>query len=152
MNSPFIYGKIASGATFTDRETEQKRLSDDIASHINSILISPRRWGKSSLVAKVGQTLRQRSPSLRFCFLDLFNVRSEQEFYAQLTKEVLRVSFSNMKQIPCLNGYRIVGDVHFSFASQVAGAITPVPGGVGPMTIAMLMRNTLIAAEGEIYA
>jgi methylenetetrahydrofolate dehydrogenase (NADP+)/methenyltetrahydrofolate cyclohydrolase len=44
-------------------------------------------------------------------------------------------------------GYRLVGDVAFDEASEVAAAITPVPGGVGPMTIAMLMRNTLKAAE-----
>jgi methylenetetrahydrofolate dehydrogenase (NADP+)/methenyltetrahydrofolate cyclohydrolase len=48
-------------------------------------------------------------------------------------------------------GTRLVGDVHFPSASQVAGAITPVPGGVGPMTIAMLMKNTLKAAEGDAY-
>jgi len=42
---------------------------------------------------------------------------------------------------------RLVGDVAFDEASQVAAAITPVPGGVGPMTIAMLMRNTLVAAH-----
>lgn len=41
---------------------------------------------------------------------------------------------------------RLVGDVAFSEASQVAGAITPVPGGVGPMTIAVLLRNALVAA------
>ncbi len=44
-------------------------------------------------------------------------------------------------------GYRLVGDVDFDSAEKVAGAITPVPGGVGPMTIAMLMVNTLRAAE-----
>lgn len=43
-------------------------------------------------------------------------------------------------------GYRIVGDVDFASASKVAKAITPVPGGVGPMTIAMLLKNTLQAA------
>jgi methylenetetrahydrofolate dehydrogenase (NADP+)/methenyltetrahydrofolate cyclohydrolase len=42
---------------------------------------------------------------------------------------------------------RLVGDVAYAEAEQVAGAITPVPGGVGPMTIAMLMRNTLVAAH-----
>jgi methylenetetrahydrofolate dehydrogenase (NADP+)/methenyltetrahydrofolate cyclohydrolase len=47
-------------------------------------------------------------------------------------------------------GYRIVGDVHFESAFEVAGAITPVPGGVGPMTIAMLMKNTLQAALNQI--
>ena len=41
---------------------------------------------------------------------------------------------------------RLVGDVHFASASEVAGAITPVPGGVGPMTIAVLLRNALVAA------
>ena len=44
-------------------------------------------------------------------------------------------------------GYRLTGDVEFDSAAEVAGAITPVPGGVGPMTIAMLMKNTLRAAE-----
>jgi methylenetetrahydrofolate dehydrogenase (NADP+) / methenyltetrahydrofolate cyclohydrolase len=43
-------------------------------------------------------------------------------------------------------GSRLVGDVDFAAARQVAGAITPVPGGVGPMTIACLLRNTLLAA------
>jgi len=45
------------------------------------------------------------------------------------------------------SGQRLVGDVNFAEAKEVAGFITPVPGGVGPMTIAMLMRNTLRAAE-----
>jgi methylenetetrahydrofolate dehydrogenase (NADP+) / methenyltetrahydrofolate cyclohydrolase len=44
-------------------------------------------------------------------------------------------------------GYRLVGDVEYESAREVAGAITPVPGGVGPMTIAMLLQNTLRAAQ-----
>ncbi len=44
-------------------------------------------------------------------------------------------------------GFRLVGDVDFQAVSEKAAAITPVPGGVGPMTIAMLLRNTLLAAE-----
>jgi methylenetetrahydrofolate dehydrogenase (NADP+)/methenyltetrahydrofolate cyclohydrolase len=46
----------------------------------------------------------------------------------------------------------VVGDVAFDEVSQVAAAITPVPGGVGPMTIAMLMRNTVLAAEMSVAA
>ena len=42
---------------------------------------------------------------------------------------------------------KLVGDVAFAEAAEVAGAITPVPGGVGPMTIAVLLRNTLVAAH-----
>ncbi|HEY1146364.1 MAG TPA: bifunctional methylenetetrahydrofolate dehydrogenase/methenyltetrahydrofolate cyclohydrolase FolD [Allosphingosinicella sp.] len=44
---------------------------------------------------------------------------------------------------------RLVGDVDFASAREVAGAITPVPGGVGPMTIAVLLRNTLVAAHAR---
>jgi methylenetetrahydrofolate dehydrogenase (NADP+)/methenyltetrahydrofolate cyclohydrolase len=47
-------------------------------------------------------------------------------------------------------GSVIVGDVHPDVAG-VAGALTPVPGGVGPLTIAMLLRNTLRAAEGHVF-
>jgi methylenetetrahydrofolate dehydrogenase (NADP+)/methenyltetrahydrofolate cyclohydrolase len=42
---------------------------------------------------------------------------------------------------------KLVGDVDFASAAEVAGAITPVPGGVGPMTIAVLLRNTIVAAH-----
>jgi methylenetetrahydrofolate dehydrogenase (NADP+)/methenyltetrahydrofolate cyclohydrolase len=45
----------------------------------------------------------------------------------------------------------MVGDVNFDEVSRVAGAITPVPGGVGPMTVAMLMVNTVTAAELATY-
>ncbi len=48
------------------------------------------------------------------------------------------------------SGYRIVGDVHFESVSKIAKAITPVPGRVGPMTIAMLMSNTLKAAKSSV--
>ena len=44
---------------------------------------------------------------------------------------------------------RLVGDVDFESAREVAAAITPVPGGVGPMTIAVLLRNTLVAAHAR---
>ena len=46
-------------------------------------------------------------------------------------------------------GRRLVGDVHFASAREVAAAITPVPGGVGPMTVAMLIANTVLAAEKQ---
>jgi len=44
---------------------------------------------------------------------------------------------------------RLAGDVAFAEVKEIAGAITPVPGGVGPMTIACLLRNTLIAARAQ---
>jgi methylenetetrahydrofolate dehydrogenase (NADP+)/methenyltetrahydrofolate cyclohydrolase len=53
-----------------------------------------------------------------------------------------------INRVPTEDGKgRLVGDVAYDEAAAVAAAITPVPGGVGPMTIAMLMRNTLVAAH-----
>lgn len=49
------------------------------------------------------------------------------------------------------SGYRLVGDVDYEACYPKASRITPVPGGVGPMTIAMLMKNTYLSAVGEIY-
>jgi methylenetetrahydrofolate dehydrogenase (NADP+)/methenyltetrahydrofolate cyclohydrolase len=48
-------------------------------------------------------------------------------------------------------GYKLVGDVDFDSVKKKASWITPVPGGVGPMTVAMLMKNTLLAAKKSIY-
>jgi methylenetetrahydrofolate dehydrogenase (NADP+)/methenyltetrahydrofolate cyclohydrolase len=65
---------------------------------------------------------------------------------------VIDVGINRVPDPAAPGGTRIVGDVDFPSASRVASAISPVPGGVGPMTIAMLMRNTLRAAEGRVYA
>ena len=60
---------------------------------------------------------------------------------------VIDVGINRVTDEGSAKGYRIVGDVHFASARQVAGMITPVPGGVGPMTIAMLLQNTVRAAR-----
>ena len=60
---------------------------------------------------------------------------------------VIDVGINRKEDATTKTGYRLVGDVAFDEAVQVAGAITPVPGGVGPMTIALLMQNTLHAAQ-----
>lgn len=60
---------------------------------------------------------------------------------------VIDVGINRVEDASRPRGYRLVGDVAYDEVAQVAGAITPVPGGVGPMTIAMLLRNTLRAAE-----
>ncbi len=60
---------------------------------------------------------------------------------------VIDVGVNRVNDPDARNGYRLVGDVDFAAVQAVAGWITPNPGGVGPMTIAMLMRNTVQAAE-----
>ena len=60
---------------------------------------------------------------------------------------VIDVGINRVADDSTEKGYRLVGDVAFDEVAEVAEAITPVPGGVGPMTIAMLLRNTVRAAE-----
>ena len=55
METPFIFGKIATEKNFTDREKETADLVQNFMSLINTIIISPRRWGKSSLVNKAAK-------------------------------------------------------------------------------------------------
>ena len=62
---------------------------------------------------------------------------------------VIDVGINRIPDPSAKNGSRLVGDVDFASASEVASAITPVPGGVGPMTIAMLMKNTVLAARRQ---
>ena len=61
---------------------------------------------------------------------------------------VIDVGTNRVKDGTKKSGYKLVGDVHFDSVSEKAAAITPVPGGVGPMTIMMLMKNTVKAAGG----
>ena len=62
---------------------------------------------------------------------------------------VIDVGVNRVPDPEAKNGSRLVGDIDFETVQPVAGWITPNPGGVGPMTIAMLMRNTVQAAERQ---
>jgi methylenetetrahydrofolate dehydrogenase (NADP+)/methenyltetrahydrofolate cyclohydrolase len=73
---------------------------------------------------------------------------------AEMVKEgatVIDVGINRVEDPAAKAGYRLVGDVDYDAVFPMAGRITPVPGGVGPMTIAMLLKNTLAAAAGEVY-
>lgn len=60
---------------------------------------------------------------------------------------VIDVGINRVEDASAAKGYKLVGDVDFADVAPIAGAITPVPGGVGPMTVAMLMKNTIKAAR-----
>lgn len=72
----------------------------------------------------------------------------------QMVKEgavVVDVGINRVADANTKRGYRLVGDCDYHTVAEKASWITPVPGGVGPMTVAMLMRNTLLAAKKSIY-
>lgn len=98
METPFVFGKIAKNENFTDRETETAQLVTNFGSLINTIIISPRRWGKSSLVSKAAELALAQKSSLRICRIDLFNVRNEEEFYLLLAMAVLKSASSKWEE------------------------------------------------------
>jgi 5,10-methylene-tetrahydrofolate dehydrogenase/methenyl tetrahydrofolate cyclohydrolase len=69
--------------------------------------------------------------------------------YVKQGAVVIDVGINRVEDPAASKGYRITGDVAFEQASIRAKAITPVPGGVGPMTVAMLMVNTVTACENQ---
>lgn len=99
METPFIFGKLASGEDFTNRKGEVDKLRNNFISGINTIIISPRRWGKSSLVARAAKLSADKNKKVKFVFIDLFNVRDEEEFYELLTREVLKASGGKWKEM-----------------------------------------------------
>lgn len=99
MRTPFVFGRIATGENFTDREDETEMLVTHFRSLINTIIISPRRWGKSSLVEKAAKLAVENEPNLRICQIDLFNVRNEEEFYTNLASKVLNATASRLDDI-----------------------------------------------------
>jgi hypothetical protein len=94
METPFIFGKIATDKNFTDREYETATLVAHFTSLINTIIISPRRWGKSSLVNKASKMAMEADSQLRICHIDLFNVRNEEHFYSLLAQKVIAATSS----------------------------------------------------------
>ncbi|HKJ78101.1 MAG TPA: hypothetical protein VKA10_01145 [Prolixibacteraceae bacterium] len=99
MTTPFIFGKVASAEYFTNRTEELNQLIQNFNSLLNTIIISPRRWGKSSLVKKAANITVSQSTDIKFCFIDMYNIRSEDQFYQLLSEEILKASASKMKEI-----------------------------------------------------
>lgn len=97
MNSkPFIFGVATSGDNFTDREKETERLLQNFKHGINTILISPRRWGKTSLVQKVSSLAK--SDRLKIVYIDIFSCRSDNDFYDAFTTAVLKQTSSKLDE------------------------------------------------------
>jgi len=97
MNTPFVFGKLAINQNFTNRDKERQQLIGNFNSQTNTVLISPRRWGKSSLVQMAANEAKAENKELHFCFLDVFSVRTEEQFYQHLAVEVLKASASKME-------------------------------------------------------
>lgn len=91
-SKPFIFGVATSGDNFTDREKETASLLSNFQHGVNTVLISPRRWGKTSLVQKVCRLTQ--SDKLKIVYLDIFSCRSDGDFYNAFAAAVLKQTSS----------------------------------------------------------
>ncbi len=97
MSSPFVFGKIATGSSFVNRENERTRIIHNFTAGINTMLISPRRWGKTSLIRQAANECMQDHKNIRFIFIDLFAIQNEHEFYEVYLTEVLKASGTKLE-------------------------------------------------------
>lgn len=97
MNSPFKYGKVVTGKQFINRKEDIRRIQNNISANLNTILISPRRWGKSSLVKQI--EFLNKDKKLRFAFIDFFNIRTEEDFLEKYSREVIKCSISKKEEL-----------------------------------------------------
>ena len=92
----FIFGKPVEGDFFTDREAEAKRLASNFNGGISTFLLSPRRWGKTSLIQKVMKQVQ--SDTLKVVFVDVFKCKSPIEFAETVASAVLSQTSSRTEE------------------------------------------------------
>jgi len=97
-SSPFLFGTTVSELGFTNRENDVEKLYLNLTQGINTMLISPRRWGKSSLVERVIVKIKKEQPKIKVVHIDLFSVSSEEELLQLFAKEVIKASSSKWQE------------------------------------------------------
>lgn len=96
--SPFVFGTTVSRVAFTNREQELDRLYSNLTQGINTMLISPRRWGKSSLVEKLLVEVNRKEEQIKTVSIDLFSAGSEEEFLEIFAREVIKASSTRWEE------------------------------------------------------
>lgn len=87
MDKPFVFGKAVSNSNFIGREDECERLRQNFSYGVNTILMSPRRWGKTSIVHRIGEEVK--SDKLLVIYMDIFSCRDEYDFYNKFAEQIL---------------------------------------------------------------
>ena len=97
-DSPFIYGTTVSEYSFTNRELEMEKLKSNLLNGINTMIISPRRWGKSSLVEKVIKNINKSEKKTKTVIIDLFTASNEEEFLENFAREIIKASSAKWQE------------------------------------------------------
>lgn len=98
MKTPFIYGVAAEQMYFTDRESETKRLLLNFENGLNTIIISPRRWGKTSLVNRVTELMKDHR-QIHIVRMDAFSVRNHEDFYRMFATEIIKQTATRTEEL-----------------------------------------------------
>ena len=126
----------------------------DIVGKPMAILLMQRADGANATVTICHTRTKNMADITRQADILVSAIGSPNVITADMVKEgavVIDVGINRVDDDSRKSGYRLVGDVNFAAVSEKASAITPVPGGVGPMTIAMLLVNTLTATRLSIH-
>ena len=97
QSQPFVYGRSVKGEYFTDREEESRWLSANFQNSVNTILISPRRIGKTSLVEKVCNQFKD-NPDIKIVLMDIFKCRNEEDFLSYFSQSILSQTSSKVEE------------------------------------------------------
>lgn len=97
--SPFQFGNIVSDEEFTNREDVRFKLKTNLTMGINTLLISPRRWGKSSLVERTIKDIKAENKNFIIVTLDLFNYASIEDFLSAYADEIVKASSNKLKEV-----------------------------------------------------
>lgn len=119
-DSPFIYGNTVSSHSFTNREAEAAKLYSNLVNGINTMIISPRRWGKSSLVEKVLNDINKKEKQTKTVLIDLFSVSNQEEFLEKFARELIKASSTKWQE--WLSGGK---DFFKSIAPKISVGIDP---------------------------
>ena len=95
---PFTYGRVTASDDFTNRSGEIAQLKRNFLAGVNTILISPRRWGKTSLLRRVSEELTREQKDICICHIDIFDLRNEHQFYVALANGVLQATSSRWEE------------------------------------------------------
>ena len=139
MVIPFSYGKIVSDSSFTDRIEETEKLVSNILALTSTTIISPRRWGKSSLVNRAIERARLADPSVLFVMMNAFKCETSQEFYQLFAKRTVE-------------SISVSGEVLLANAREFISRLIPKlslsdPGGQYELSFGIDLKNNPIGEE-----
>lgn len=115
MNKPFIYGTAVRNENFTDRKKETRQLMMNFENGLNTIIISPRRMGKTSLVNKVMHGITDEK--LKVVYLDIYDCRSEYDFLNRFASAIMKATAGHLDRVASTVKEfltRVVPTLHFS--------------------------------------